>query len=52
MPPTATLEQIKAHQQKVEKDKITPNNLPPCLRCSLDSAKVLGWHDMLPFDPL
>jgi hypothetical protein len=38
MPPTATLEQIKAHQQKVEKDKITPNNFPPCLRCSLDSA--------------
>jgi hypothetical protein len=28
MPPTATLEDIKAHQEKVEKDKITPANLP------------------------
>jgi transposase-like protein len=38
MPPTATLEDIKAHQQKVEKDKITPDNLPPCPRCSVESA--------------
>ena len=37
MPPTATLEAIKAHQQKVEKDKITPDNLPPCSRCRVDS---------------
>jgi transposase-like protein len=37
MPPTATLEDIKAYQQKVEKDKITPDNLPPCPRCSVDS---------------
>jgi hypothetical protein len=37
MPPTATLEAIKAHQQKVEKDKITPHNLPPCPRCRVDS---------------
>ncbi len=37
MPPTATLEDIKAYQQKVEKDKITPHNLPPCPRCSVDS---------------
>ena len=38
MPPTATLEAIKAHQQRVEKNKITPDNLPPCPRCSLESA--------------
>ena len=38
MPPTATLEDIKAHQQRVEKNKITPDNLPPCPRCSLESA--------------
>ena len=37
MPPTATLEDIKAYQQKVEKDKITPDNLPPCPRCSVES---------------
>jgi hypothetical protein len=38
MPPTATLEDIKAYQQKVEKDKITPHNLPPCPRCRVDSS--------------
>ena len=38
MPPTATLEDIKAYQQKVEKDKITPHNLPPCPRCSVESS--------------
>ena len=38
MPPTATLEDIKAHQEKVEKDKITPDNLPPCSRCSIESV--------------
>ena len=38
MPPTATLEDIKAHQQRVEKNKITPDNLPPCPRCRLESA--------------
>lgn len=37
MPPTATLEDIKAHQRKVEKDKITPDNLSPCPRCSVGS---------------
>jgi hypothetical protein len=37
MPPTATLEAIKAHQSKVEKDKITSDNLPPCPRCSVES---------------
>jgi hypothetical protein len=38
MPLTATLEDIKAYQQKVEKDKITPHHLPPCPRCSVDSS--------------
>lgn len=38
MPPTATLEDIKAHQQRVEKNKITPDDLPPCPRCSVESA--------------
>ena len=37
MPPTATPEDIKAHQEKVEKNKITPDNLPPCPRCSVES---------------
>jgi len=44
MPPTATLEDIKAHQQRVEKNKITPDNLPPCPRCSVESAFLVnGW---------
>ena len=38
MPPTATLEDIKAHQKRIEKDKITPDNLPSCPRCSVESA--------------
>lgn len=38
MPPTATLEEIKAYQQKVEKGKITPHNLPACPRCRVDSS--------------
>jgi len=38
MPLTATLEDIKAYQQKVEKDKITPHKLPPCPRCRVDSS--------------
>jgi len=37
MPPTATLEDIKAHQRKVEKDKLTPDNLPACPRCCVES---------------
>jgi hypothetical protein len=47
MPPTATLEDIKAHQNKVEKDKITPHNLPPCSRCLVDSAffKVHAYRE-------
>jgi len=37
MPPTATYEQIKAYQQQVEKNKITPHGLGPCPRCHLES---------------
>ena len=37
MPLTATLEDIKAHQQKVEKNKIAPDDLGPCPRCHLES---------------
>jgi hypothetical protein len=47
MPPTATLEDIKAYQEKVEKDKITPHSLPPCSRCSLNSSffKVHAYRE-------
>ena len=37
MPPTATLQDVKAHQEKVEKNKITPDSLPPCPRCNFES---------------
>lgn len=37
MPPTATYEQIKAYQHKVEKNKIKPNDLSSCPRCHLES---------------
>jgi transposase len=37
MPLTATLEDIKAYQQKVEKNKINPHGLGPCPRCNLES---------------
>ena len=37
LPPIATIEAIKAHQLKVEKDKITPDNFPPYRRSSVDS---------------
>jgi hypothetical protein len=30
MPPPATPEDVKVYRLKVEKDKITPHNLPPC----------------------
>ncbi len=36
MPLTATHEQIKAYQEKVEKDKITSEGLDPCPRCNLE----------------
>jgi hypothetical protein len=37
MPPTATYEEIKAYQEQVEKNKITPHSLAPCPRCHLES---------------
>ena len=38
MPLTATHEEIKAYQEKVEKGKITSDGLDPCPRCNLESA--------------
>ena len=37
MPPTATYEDIKAYQDQVEKDEITPHSLPPCPVCEVES---------------
>ncbi len=37
MPLSATIEDIKAYQEKVEKDKISPSDLAICSRCKLDS---------------
>ena len=47
MPPTATLEDIRAYQQRVEKGKITPDNLPPCPICNVASAyfKIHAYRD-------
>jgi transposase-like protein len=36
MPLSATIEDIKAYQIQVEKDKITPTGLSPCPRCQLE----------------
>ena len=36
MPLTATHEEIKAYQEKVEKGKITSDGLDPCARCNLE----------------
>ena len=36
MPLTATHEEIKAYQEKVEKSKIAPDDLDPCPRCNLE----------------
>jgi len=46
-PPTATLEAIKAYQQKIEKNKITPDTLPRCPRCNLESQyfKVHAYRE-------
>ncbi len=38
MPLSATIEEIKAYQAQVEKDKITPAGLPPCPRCQLEAC--------------
>ncbi|MGB5987082.1 MAG: DUF6431 domain-containing protein [Desulfobacterales bacterium] len=37
MPPTATMETIKAYVSKVEKNQITPYNLPDCVNCGLEA---------------
>ena len=38
MPLTATLEEIKAHMEKIEKNKISPHHLPNCPFCNLKSV--------------
>jgi len=38
MPPTATLDDIKAYNERVEKNEIIPNDLPPCPRCNMESS--------------
>ena len=38
MPQSATIDDIEAHQKLLEKGKITPDNLPSCIRCQLDSS--------------
>ncbi len=38
MPLTATHQEIKAYQDRVEKGKITPDGLEPCPRCNLEPA--------------
>ena len=38
MPLSATPEDIKAYQEQLEKNKIKPDNLPPCPQCSVESA--------------
>jgi len=37
MPLTATMEDIKSYQEKVDKNEITPFNLPACPDCYFDS---------------
>jgi len=38
MPPTATLDDIKAYQSKIEKNQISPDVLPACPRCKVSSS--------------
>ena len=38
MPPTATIDDLKAYEKKVEKGQITPENFPACPRCEVDSG--------------
>ncbi len=47
MPLTATHEEIKAYQEKVEKGKITSDGLDPCPRCNLepDHFKVHAYRE-------
>lgn len=37
MPPTATIREIKAYQEKIEKGQITAQNLPPCSICEVEA---------------
>jgi len=37
MPPTATEEDINAYQSLVEKNEISPHNMPACQRCHVES---------------
>ncbi len=37
MPPTATMKDIKAYLRTCEKGEVTPENLPPCPRCDVES---------------
>jgi len=37
MPHSATMDDIKAYKDDLEKGKITPDDLPPCVRCHLNS---------------
>lgn len=47
MPPTATMEDIKAYLEKVEKNEITPEALPHCSRCGVDAHcfKLHGYRE-------
>lgn len=47
MPLTATPVDINAYQKKVQKNKITPHDLPPCLLCATESAvfKLHGYRE-------
>jgi hypothetical protein len=37
MPPTATMQDIKAYEEKVEKGQITGHHLPPCPSCKVEA---------------
>jgi len=47
MPLTATMEDIKAYLEKVEKNEITPEGLPDCPRCALEAHyfKLHGYRE-------
>lgn len=51
MPPTATMEDIKAYLRSCEKGEITPENLPPCPRCNVESRyfKTHAYRERLFF---
>ena len=44
MPLTATHEEIKAYQERVEKGKITSDGLDPCPRCNLATVPKGSGH--------